>query len=192
MNFLSFLNPFSDNFILKGVLEFLGSILDYINPFSDNFILKTVVNFLGSILNFINPFHENFIGYKFIELLKELFVFLFVPSQDSFELIPSIFNDKFSFISDIQNYITSVFNMFDTVEGAPIFKINVDSKYYSGELTVIDLNFYKPYKAYGDMVITALVYLFFIWRVFARLSNTISGVSSSQGSIIVQQERGVK
>ena len=55
LNFLKYLNPFDENFILK-------TLLDNLNPFSDNFILKDVVDFLGNILSYINPFSENFFG----------------------------------------------------------------------------------------------------------------------------------
>ena len=78
----SYLNPFSENFILKGVITLIGNILDYINPFSENFILKNVLDFLGNILSYINPFSENFFGYKIIDLFKNLFNSLFIMSEE--------------------------------------------------------------------------------------------------------------
>lgn len=105
---VSYLNPFSDNFILKGILEFLGNILDYINPFSDNFILKDIINyinpfsndfilkgvleFLGSILDYINPFSENFI-------LKDIISYI-NPFSDKF-----ILKGVLEFLGNIIDYI---------------------------------------------------------------------------------------
>lgn len=89
---VSYINPFSENFILKGVLEFLGNILDYINPFSDDFILKGVLDFLGSIINYINPFSENFI-------LKDIISYI-NPFSDKF-----ILKDVLEFLGNILDYI---------------------------------------------------------------------------------------
>lgn len=80
-NILDYLNPFSDNFILKKIIDFLGLLVSYINPFSDNFILSDVIDFLGRLLSYINPFSDNFFGIKLIELLKNLLQTLFIPEE---------------------------------------------------------------------------------------------------------------
>lgn len=176
---LNALNPFSDDFILKGVLDFLGNILSYLNPFSENFLLKGVINFLGNILSYLNPFDsEHFFGYKIMELLGDLFNVLFVPKEESFMRISNVFQERFSFIDSIKIGINAIKNMFENVNLAPKYTLNVDSVYYKGELTIIDLQWYSQYRAYGDVVITAFVYLFFLWRLFCNIPSLFNGASS--------------
>lgn len=127
-NILSYINPFSENFILKDVIGFLGNILSYINPFSENFILKDVIDFLGSIFNFINPFSEDFFGYHLIDLLSDLFKFLFVPSDNYFQNNVDELKSKISEKIPYQDYI----DMFETVKQVE-----------SGEDISIDLNGYQ-------------------------------------------------
>lgn len=178
-NILSYLNPFSENFLLKGVLDFLGNILSYLNPFSEKFILKSVIDFLGNILSYLNPFDtEHFLGYKLMQLLGDLFNTLFVPKEESFTRFSNIFQEKFSFIESIKIGINAIKNMFENVNLAPKYTLNVDCAYYKGELTIIDLQWYSQYRAYGDVVITAFVYLFFLWRVFCNIPSLFNGASS--------------
>lgn len=163
---------------MSDIFSKLGDILSYINPFSDNFLLKGVLDFLGNILSYINPFSENFLGRKIIELLGELLQKLFIPKEESFTKFENVFKEKLSFIDSIKEGINSVKNMLNNIESCPKFTIDIDSKYYKGELTVIDLAWYSQYKTYGDIVITGFVYVFFFWRIFVHIPNIIHGISS--------------
>lgn len=66
--------------------------------------------------------------------------------------------------------------------------VNVESKYFEGELTYIDMSWYKPFKPYGDLVITGFVYLFFLWRLFVHLPGIIHGSSGSVVSVNSREE----
>lgn len=174
-NILSYLNPLSENFILKGVLEFLGNILDYLNPLSENFILKIIIEFLIDILDYLNPFSENFFGLKLMDLLGDLLKFLFIPSEERLTAITNTVSSKFDFIETIKEAINSVQNILNNLGNAPKLTVNVDSKYYEGELTYIDMSWYEPFRPYGDIVITGFVYLFFLWRLFVHAPDIING-----------------
>lgn len=175
---LDYLNPTSKNFILSKVIDFL-------NPVSENFILKSVGNFLsdifnkiGDILSYINPLSDNFFGKKLIELFGELLQKLFIPKEESFTKFENVFKEKLSFIDSIKTGINSIKNMLNNIESCPKFTIDIDSKYYKGELTVIDLAWYSQYKTYGDLVITGFTYIFFFLRIFIHIPNILHGVSS--------------
>lgn len=62
---------------------------------------------------------------------------------------------------------------------APKFQLNVNSKYYKGTLTIVDLSWYAPYKEMGDNVICIFAYLGFLWRIFIRLPDIIKGAGAS-------------
>lgn len=66
-------------------------------------------------------------------------------------------------------------------ENVSSFYVSVlDNKWgVEGQVKVIDLSFYAPYKEYGDTIICCFAYAFFIWRIFIKLSGIISGVSGS-------------
>ena len=171
-----YLNPFSDNFILKGVLDFLGSIFNYLNPFSEDFILKGVLDFLGNILSYLNPFDENFLGYKLIELLGDLLEWLFVPSGDILGGLQQSISNKFGFVNSIKLGIDALENNLNNdVSGTSSFTVDIDSKYFEGEVELFNLEWYKPFKPYGDLVFTGFAYILFLWRVFKALPSIIGG-----------------
>ena len=60
---------------------------------------------------------------------------------------------------------------------------NVQSKYYTGSIPIIDLSWYTPFKPYGDVIITAFTYLFFIWRVFIHTPNIIHGLGGEASGV---------
>lgn len=172
---LNFLNPFSESFILKGVLE----ALQVINPLSESFIFRDFFKNIGDMLSYINPFSENFFGWKIIELLGDLLKALFVPSEEKILALRNVFTDKLSFIDSIKLAVNSIKNMYENVSALPSYSININSRFYSGELTIIDLAWYAPYKSYGDLVITGFTYILFIWRLWCRLPSILHGLGSS-------------
>lgn len=179
------INPFSDNFILKNVdlslgniFSSIGKLLGFLNPLSNDFILKDVIQGFADILSFLNPFSDNFLGKKLMELLQNLFVFLFVPSEEDLKNIFAPVNAKFAFVGKFNALSAQIQHMLETGEGSPVFKLKLNSKYVSGEFTILDLSFFAPYKPYSDMVITAFVYLLFAYRTIKNLPETISGLNS--------------
>lgn len=66
---------------------------------------------------------------------------------------------------------------------APKFEINVNSKWYSGVVTVIDFSWYNNYRDFGDNVICMFCYLGFLWNIFKRLPDIIQGAGASSYSI---------
>lgn len=179
---LSYINPFSDNFFLKGLLNIL-------NPFSDDFFLKKLFNwinpfsddfFLKDLFSWINPFSDNFIGKKIVELIGDLLKFLFVPSEDSINNLVNSVKSHFGFIDTINNTSSMIKDMFNDSSKLPKVTLTLkDNEWYNGEITVIDLSWYAPYKEYGDMIISAFIYVFFFWRIFVNLPSIISGAGGA-------------
>lgn len=180
---ISALNPVSENFILKSVIDFFGNILSYLNPVSENFILKDVKDFLGNLLSYLNPVSDNFFGKKLIELLQSLFELLFIPSEEHFTAITNTVKSKFDFIDSIKYSIQSVENILTNLGQAPKLEINLNHKYLSGNVVVLDLSWYAPYKTYGDLIITGFVYLMFLWRLFCHVPDILNGSGSLSDGI---------
>ncbi len=157
--------------------------MSYLNPFSDNFILKGLLSNLSTILSYINPFNENFFGYKLMDMLGDTFSYLFVPSEDSFTKLTNVVSSRFAFVDSVKIAGNSIKEMFTNLNIAPKFSLNIDSKFYKGELTIVDLSWYTPFKPYGDIVITGFAYVLFFWRLLNHIVSIVNGVSNSTSDI---------
>lgn len=87
--------------------------------------------------------------------------------------------EKFNFYNDISNNVKSMVDVITDVESAPKYYLNVNSKWYSGEVCIVDLSWYAPYKDLGDNVICIFVYIAFLWNIFIRLPDIINGAGAS-------------
>lgn len=170
------MNPFSENFILKGVID----LLSYINPFSENFILRDIISGVRFIADILNPLSENWFVSKmilsFISALTDLFEFLFIPQVDSYNQITNVFKEKLGFIDSIKIYIDSIQSIiFNNIDTAVSIDYDVDTDIYKGTLS-IDFGWFEKFKPYTDVFLTGFVYLFFVWRLFVRLPSIINGL----------------
>lgn len=139
---------------------------------------------LGNILSYINPFSENFLGYKLIEILQETLDYLFTPSEANITGLQTTVNEKFGFIDSIKIAISDIQDMIENIEnGTSEFNLDIESDYYEGEVTILDLAWYVPFKPYGDLIFTGFAYVFFVWRLYKSIPNIINGVASTTGTI---------
>lgn len=163
---------------LSSIGEFLGNILSFLNPFDENFILKPIIEVLGNLLDFLNPFSENFFVYKLIELLGDLLKWLFVPSEERLQAIPNTIKSKFAFIDSIITAVNSLKDIINNIGNAPSITVNLNATKYTNAMNmkVIDMSFYQPFKAHGDLIITGFFYSFYLWRLFVNISNILNGV----------------
>lgn len=181
------MNPFSENFILKSIIDFLGNILDYLNPFSENFILRTVINFLGNIIDYINPFSENFFGIKLLELLGNLLKNLFVPSDNYFSNLIEEFKTLLAEKIPYEAYIQLFENIKDVGEGNKA-GLNVNfNGYQVGDKKIstgnnwIKFDFILKYKNTWFQWCRGFTYIFFIIyniNQFIKLINKGSGIAN--------------
>lgn len=86
---------------------------------------------------------------------------------------------NFGFTEDVKKNVNGMVDVITNTSEAPKFQLNVNSKYYKGTLTIVDLSWYAPYKEMGDNVICIFAYLGFLWRIFIRLPDIIRGAGAS-------------
>ena len=161
---------------METTFENIIQCLSYINPLSDNFILK-------DLLDWLNPFSENFFVYKLLELLGDLLEFLFIPSQERLNAFPNLINSKFAFIDSIKHAINSIKDILAGLGNPPVITVPVKETSFTekGEIEILNLSWYAPFKSYGDLIITGFVYALFIWRLFIAIPGIINGSSGSSG-----------
>lgn len=164
---------------------------------SDNFILKKIIQGLADILSFLNPFSDNFIGKVIVDLFKDLFNILFVPSDERLSSMTSAIQAKFAFVDTIKSTVNVLDNLMGDPGTSPSISVNIGKTKYTGEANVkiIDLSWYAPFKQYGDVVIACFAYAFFAWRLFLNVTGIINGASGAVytiNSIDSKIERGPK
>ena len=128
---------------------------------------------LDNILNAINDLVEDLIN----GLIR-----LFVPKEDFFSEKFEEFKSHFAFIDTFIGFVNQFLNINRNNE-APSISIdfsNAESQYnYGGKAAALNLSWYSRYKPIGDIIITAFVYAFFIWRFYCRLPEIIRGAGIS-------------
>lgn len=178
----------------KTIINFFTSLLDILNPFSDNFFLKQLCEAIATGFNAVCTAIGNIasaIGNAIGNVLQSVLQFLFIPQQSSVDNLVNSVTSKFGFVDSLNTGISQIQSMLQNNTNLPVFTLNLpQNDWYNGEVTILDLNWYAPYKQYGDIVIAAFIYVFFAWRMYIKLSDIINGVGGSidnsiqNGSII--------
>ncbi len=108
--------------------------------------------------------------------------------KSPFRDIYLLFKDKFAFITDIQATVERLLSVFDTstyaVQRPPVIYANFEeseSEYFQGmgQVAVSDFSWYARYKPYVDTFLAAILWGFFLFRLYMRLPDIISGVGSA-------------
>ena len=106
---------------------------------------------------------------------------LFVPEEGStLEKIDEI-KEYFKFKDDVEDIVGEFEKKVFGIKPSPILKIPIGkptSKKYNfgtGNYIIIDVSWYAQYKDFGDKIILAFAWAFFIWRIFVHLPGIISG-----------------
>lgn len=145
--------------------------------------VRAIPQKLGSLLSSIWDTIKN-LPESIINGLKDLLVFLFVPEEGFFDGKVDEISAKFGFIESIRDTVNVFVNYFENVEynEAPVVTLNLSSAKssydYGQKAVAISMEWYKPYKATGDAIISAIIWLVFLWNVFTGLPSLISGVGS--------------
>lgn len=108
---------------------------------------------------------------------------LFVPDANAINLKLSSIKDKFAFANDINSMFSSIKEyLIDSGTTVPKITINLGSaegKYnYGGSALVLDMKWYSRYKPIVDLIIIAFVYINFIFLIYKRLPDIISGAGA--------------
>lgn len=160
---------------------------------------SSIGGFFNSLWENIKSFFTGVVEFfaNFWELIEDFFIrifrFLFVPEQNSFTGIIDIVKSKFDFIETIKISANSLKDLISNVGTAPKLTINInDNEFGIKKLTIIDLEWYKPYKTYGDLILTGFIYAFFLWRLFITIPNIIKGQAGTVSDVIKITDNGGK
>ena len=86
--------------------------------------------------------------------------------------------NKFSFKDNMINNANEIRDFIANTQETHKYYLNINHKYLSGNICIIDLSWYEPYKPTVDAFICAFAYLAFIWHMFCIVPNLIRGTSA--------------
>lgn len=87
--------------------------------------------------------------------------------------------NKFAFKDNIINNANEIKDFIANTQETHKYYLTIHSKYLSGNVCIIDLSWYAPYKPTVDAFICAFAYLAFIWHMFCKIPDLIRGVGAS-------------
>lgn len=107
---------------------------------------------------------------------------LFLPDENFLKNEVAQIRERFAFADSIVATVNTLHDLIETsaaeIQEPPSIVMDINIRGTVKEVTVIDMSWYKPYKEYGDMLFSGILWAFFVWRIFVRLPGIISGASS--------------
>lgn len=121
--------------------------------------------------------------------IRDVLIEIFVPDEDFITGKIEELKSEFGFVAliiDSAQQITSIFMTNSFSGDMPVVTINLgnaESKYnYGGVVTALDFSWFARYKPTTDAIISGILWLLFIWRIFVKLPGIINGSSGADDS----------
>lgn len=155
---------------LSGILDFLARILEAIGR-----VVTAILDLPAKIISGL------------IQGLKELLIALFVPSDTAIAELKNLADEKLPVVAQLENWNNDLQNIVSNpTKYASQFTVSVDlSKangkynYGNGNINLLPIDWYLPYKEQGDLIITGIAWLVFLWNLYGRIPAILSAVSNS-------------
>lgn len=155
---------------LSGILDFLARILEAIGR-----VVTAILDLPAKIISGL------------IQGLKELLIALFVPSDTAIAELKNLADEKLPVVAQLENWNNDLQNVVSNPKKyASQFTVSVDlSKangkynYGNGNINLLPIDWYLPYKEQGDLIITGIAWLVFLWNLYGRIPAILSAVSNS-------------
>lgn len=164
------------NTLFEKLGSWFGSVIDYIKsiPSSIAYLFTNLGDLLSGLLDDIIKYIKA-IPQSTVDLFKTLFEFLFVPSDNLFDDVRTMFDEKFGFVSQIIEFGQEFINVeFQT--DTPHFSV----KLYGKEYDFIDFSFYDKYKNFIHNIIICISYTFFGFWLLEEGPSIIHGFGRAQ------------
>lgn len=164
-------NWFTD--LIKGIPELLAALIDGLAGMVDS-----IAGLFGSIVDAM---------YGALEKLIDLIVGLFKPSEESINALKEKTETKFAFISTAHEQISGVAERFDTMGSKsptitfPLSKTPLVD-YGVGDITV-SFEWFEPYRYGFHSLLSAIMWIMFLFNQYFSIKNLIQGTSSFAGSL---------
>lgn len=118
---------------------------------------------------------------KIFEPFADLFEEYFVPDAELFSQRTAAITAKFIWVTDMTEYGKYIIGLLQKASGNKPPVITISLSKYAGSYNwgmndiVIDFSWYAPYKAKVDVVLGGIIWINFLWNMFKRIPDIISG-----------------
>ena len=172
--------------VTEAVLDVAGSIWEFFqNPIQSIVnAFTTLWEWLGSIVEAILSIPQAIID-GIATVLRNVLTELFVPDTAELEEVIDEYLDEFSFAFMAYTIIEDIASILDGGGEPPEiyihFEDSEDPRFQQlGTMKVLDFAWYENYKPYGDMIISAILWAFFLLRFIHGLPNILRGVPQGE------------
>lgn len=177
--------------VIDTVSAWFGGILEGLAvPFQD------LASGIGNVWDEISDFRTS-VNQALLDLPEKIFTpvrdFLtdfFVPDQELFDQRVQHLHDKISWVTEFTEFGSRITELLSEASGnkAPVIRIKLsrdDDSIWNANDIVIDFSWYEPYKPAVDAILGGMLWLSFLWNIFRRLPDIISGA----GMVTVYSEK---
>lgn len=125
---------------------------------------------------------------------------VFVPDLTAISPTIEIYNAKFQWATDIYNFILRILEALNPSE-PPKISINLAAAESPGGYNwgtsayVLDMSWYARYKSSVDTILSGIIWVYFLWALFKRIPDIMSGVGMieenrtlPQGNIFMERD----
>ena len=149
------------------------------------------MNMATDLRNAIGDFFGDLLD-GILEGLKDLFI----PKDEYFSEKLNMFRSKFGFVDTVLSFIE---RLKDALTSSEFGSLEVDLSSaesdinYGGKVNILDVSWYARYKDYGDMVVSAILWVTYLYSLWKQLPGVISGASglvNGIGGIVNSGRRG--
>ena len=178
--------------ILDNIIAFPKTIADAFTAFWEKLWewLQSILDALTGILEFILSIPQTIID-GIISGITDVLEYLFVPDLTAVQEFVDTYNSKFDWVADLFNFGADILDSLNPTEPPkiPIKLSAADGKYnYGSDGYILDMNWYSKYKSSVDNLLSGILWFFFIWAMFRRIPDILSGV----GMIEESERKGKK
>ena len=120
---------------------------------------------------------------------------LFVPSASYIQRKIDVLTSRFTFWKSVADTVYVFFNFLRDTDFTKPPKVVLDLSAANSKINYglsafsLDMTWYEPYKPEVDVLLSAIMWLTFIWNTFKALPATISGVGGSFASTMVSADK---
>lgn len=155
----------------RGILDTIRNMFSKLKEIADNIynLPQNIADKIGTLVNNFKDFINNKID-DFKTFVRDGLEYLFKPSDNNFEEIKDVVEEKFKFVYQIIEFSNDLINA-NYLDEPPDTNITI----YGQTVSFMNWELYDKYKLFIDTIIIVCSYYFYIRRLIKRLPGIIGG-----------------
>lgn len=121
------------------------------------------------------------------DAISGLLTDLFVPDLTACSDTLTVYQGKFQWVPDLFGFVKNFFDslLCDEPPKIPIYLNKSEGSFdFGGKEYILDMSWYARYKGTVDTLLSGILWVFFLWRLFKRLPDILAGVGMATDPIL--------